>query len=581
MPLRDYQQDAVNSLFAYFKQNRETGNPLVVAPTGSGKSHVIAGFIEQVLQRKPHVRFLVCAHRQELIEQNSSKLNPFVPQGIYSAGLRSKAIAQVTFATIGSVYRRAREFAGTQILIIDEAHLVPNKGAGMYLTLIKQLGCRVVGLTATPYRLDSGHLVNTHDEANIFTDIVHDIDMTMLIDRGVLAPIVTKCPSESVNTEQIHIKRGEFDKTESQDFFMAVIEEQAAEIIRRGRDRRSWLIFCSGVTHSEKMAEILNANGVPAMSVTGDTADRSIALSRFKSGEVRALTNCDVLTTGFDAPCTDLLALLRPTQSTGLYVQMVGRGMRPAEGKENCLLLDFGGNVERHGPIDDVRPASYKERDDDLQLVRICKVCRGANNIRAEFCSQCGADFLKTCRGCGCEVPLRVAKTLQRCPQCNCYWNMTRDPGGVTATERAALSMYKTHEADWFDVTEILFNVHKKPGSPNSLRVTYYADVDGRIEIINKFVCLEHGGYATKVAIQWVYMACPAAYREEMTDVNTIEELYRKTSLLKTPRRIKAERKGKYWEVKGYEYPTDEEWGGKKEQEETEEWNDFVRDIFN
>jgi DNA repair protein RadD len=167
------------------------------------------------------------------------------------------------------------------------------------------------------------------------------------------------------------------------------------EIIGLAGGRRSWLVFCAGVDHAHHIKDALIEQGIVAECVTGDTpsAERDRILREFKAGTIQALTNANVLTTGFDAPGIDLVAMLRPTMSPGLYVQMAGRGLRIAPGKTDCLVLDFAGVVEQHGPITAVRPPPKKGDKQGEAPVKVCDHCQEICALSVRVCPACGEAF--------------------------------------------------------------------------------------------------------------------------------------------------------------------------------------------
>ena len=273
----------------------------------------------------------------------------------------------IIYAQLQSVWNKVEYLPPFDLLLIDEAHLVPKDGEGMYRSLIvalreKNPNLTVVGFTATPYRLNSGML--TEGEGAIFDDIVIDFgsgeNFIRLIDDGYLSPLVTKCMDTEYEVDDVPMRGGEFVTSDLQKKMNDSGRTQKAmqEVLTKGQNRKQWLIFCAGISHAEMVCRMLNFSNVSARVVTGDTSptERDQLISDYKAGKIRALVNCDVLTTGFDAPNTDMIVMLRPTLSPGLYVQMMGRGMRTAEGKENCLVLDFAKNIERHGPVNQIKP---------------------------------------------------------------------------------------------------------------------------------------------------------------------------------------------------------------------------------
>jgi DNA repair protein RadD len=359
MILREYQQRTIDELYAWFEEGN-AGNPCLVLPTGSGKSHIIAALCKDALQQWPETRILMLTHVMELIVQNAEKMRqhwPNAPLGIYSAGLRKKELEEpITFAGIQSVRSKAAKIGHTDIVIIDECHLVSHKDEGGYRTLLADLtainpNMRIIGLTASPYRLGHGMIT---DKPAIFDALIEPTGIEELIYKGFLSTLRSKVTREKLDVSGVHKRGGEYIESELQAAVDTTDKNSkvVSEIIRMSEGRKSWLIFCAGVAHAHNVKDAFILQGIIAECVTGDTpsADRHRILTEFKAGKIQALTNANVLTTGFDAPGIDLIAMLRPTMSPGLYVQMAGRGMRIAPEKEDCLVLDFAGVIEQHGP---------------------------------------------------------------------------------------------------------------------------------------------------------------------------------------------------------------------------------------
>lgn len=497
MKLRDYQSEAETSIFAWFE--RSTGNPLVCAPTGAGKSVILASFIKSACTQYPGTRILVATHVKELIKQDFGavvRFWPEAPAGIYSAGLNKRqARRQIVVGGVQSMAKRTAEIGQVDLLIVDEAHLIPRKSDTLYGKLIDGLRninphLKIVGLTATPYRLDSGRLDQGPDA--LFDGIAYDIPIPMLVSRGFLAPLISKRPGMVLNTGGLRTRAGDFvDKDMEARFNTDEVTEAAVdEIAGFGQGRKSWLIFCVSVDHAENVSAAIRARGVSCATVTGKTpsADRDRLLAAYQKGEVRALTSVGVLTTGFDAPATDLLAFLRPTQSTGLYVQMLGRGMRPvyapgfdleteagrlaaqaAGPKQNCLVLDFAGNVARHGPVDGLAiPDAKGAQGKGEAPTKTCPECQSIMWIAARQCLDCGHEFPES------------EKKIERTASTDAVMNMTADD-------------------DWRRVQDMDFARHKKDGAPDSLRVEYL--IDGNV--VKEWVCLEHSGFPRQKAVQW------------------------------------------------------------------------------
>ena len=402
MKLRDYQQRAIEQLYAWFEAGNK-GNPCLSLPTGSGKSHIIAALCKDALQSWPETQIIMLTHVKELIEQNAEKMRlhwPGAPMGIYSAGMGKRQLGEpITFAGIQSVRNKAAQIGHIDLVIVDECHLISHKDEGGYRTLLRDLlainpSLRVIGLTASPYRLGHGLIT---DKPALFDAIIEPTSIEELIYKGHLAPLRSKITKQSLDTTGVHKRGGEYIESELQ---AAVDTEDnnrhvVQEVIELAGDRKAWLFFCAGVKHAEHVRDVLQAQGVLAECVTGETPkkERERILTDFKSGRLRALTNANVLTTGFDYPDIDLIAMLRPTMSPVLYVQMAGRGMRAKTHTDHCLVLDFAGVVATHGPITAVQPPK-KGRDGNGEApVKVCDNCNELVHISAMVCPACGHPF--------------------------------------------------------------------------------------------------------------------------------------------------------------------------------------------
>ena len=400
--LREYQQRTIDQLYEWFGAGNE-GNPCLVLPTGSGKSHIIAALCKDALQSWPETRILMLTHVKELIAQNAEKMRqhwPNCPLGIYSAGLNRKDLGEpITFAGIQSVRTKAKQIGHVDLVIIDEAHLVSHKDEGGYRTLLADLraingNLRIIGLTASPYRLGHGYIT---DKPAIFDALIEPVSIEELIFKGFLSTLRSKLTATKLEVDGVHKRGGEYIEAELQ----AKVDTSdknarvVREIINLSTERKSWLIFCAGVAHAHHIKEALIEQGIVAACVTGDTPglERDRILREFKAGTIKALTNCSVLTTGFDAPMIDLIAMLRPTMSPGLYVQMAGRGLRIADGKADCMVLDFAGVVEQHGPITAVRPPPKKGDKVGEAPVKVCDHCQEICALSVRVCPACGAEF--------------------------------------------------------------------------------------------------------------------------------------------------------------------------------------------
>lgn len=397
--LRDYQQRAIEQLYAWFSSHSE-GHPCLELPTGSGKSHIVAALCQDALTSWPGTRVLMLTHVKELIRQNANKMRehwPDAPLGIYSAGLNKRQLGEpITFAGIQSVRNRASEIGHIDLVIVDECHLINHKQEGGYRGLIDDLtainpALRVVGLTATPYRLGHGLIT---DQPALFSVLIQPTSMEELIYKGHLAPLRSKRPDIRMSVEGVRKRGGDY----REDDLLKALENfdtmsAVHEAMRRAEHCQSILFFCTGVDHAHEVRDILRDLGMSAETVVGSTPkdQRDQILKGFKEGKVRAVTNANVLTTGFDHPDLDCIVFLRPTLSVSLYVQMAGRGMRIKSHADHCLVLDFAGLVSTHGPITAVDPGRKAGNGD--APIKVCEHCDEINYLAARECIGCGKPF--------------------------------------------------------------------------------------------------------------------------------------------------------------------------------------------
>ncbi len=544
--LRPYQSAAVQALFSYFAEH--DGNPILSLPTGSGKSIIQAAFIQRTLALWPEERFLLVSHVKEILTQDAEKISALMPEvtvGVYSAGLGKKETGyQVTIAGVQSVYKRAHEMGNISIMIVDECHLVGKTKDTMYGQFLRELrtlcpAVKLIGLSATPYRLDSGPLIKGTER--VFNDIAYSISIKELIDAGYLAPLVTAATAERANCANVKKRGGEYIVGDLEKVMNTEAITGAAlnEVEALCADRKSWLVFCVGVDHARDVAQAIRLRGYSAEVVVGDTPKhiRAERLEQFKIGKVRALVSVGVLTTGFDAPNADALICLRPTMSPGLYVQIIGRVSRTCPGKTDGLVLDFTENLYMHGPVDlievggdgNVRTSPY----------RVCPECGELIEPRAKAC-KCGYSFERECAKCHGLFD----RDLAVCPDCGAWVKkpQRRIEHETTATDDAILSggesAVQTETVDWMTVER-----HTKEGRPDSVRVTYYFD-----EMMHRkqseWLCFEHGGYATRKAKQrWVHLGggvpTPATVREALERQKELQQ----------PTEISRARDGKYWRI--------------------------------
>ena len=400
--LRDYQQQAVTATLSHFKKSNEAA--VIVLPTGAGKSLVIAE-----LARIAKGRVLVLAHVKELVEQNQQKFASYgEDSGIFSASLDEKNLDhQVTFASIQSVARNLALFKEQySLLVIDECHRVnyqdddeaEAKSKSQYQQLIEQLqkqncALKILGLTATPYRMGSGWIYQYHHQgyirttdSRLFIQCIYELSLRYMIKNGYLTP--PKLIDASIHEYDFsQIPSNHFGHTPEKAIntllhkYTRVTKSIVEQIIELSTPRKGIMIFAATVDHAKEISSyFLAANIHNTAIILGDTpiTERDNIINAFKQQRIKYLINVSVLTTGFDAPHVDMIAILRPTQSVSLYQQIIGRGLRLADDKKDCLVIDYAGNG-----YDLYQPEIGSEKTDSQSVAVIvpCPLCEFNNNF--------------------------------------------------------------------------------------------------------------------------------------------------------------------------------------------------------
>ncbi|MCL5426445.1 MAG: DEAD/DEAH box helicase [Gammaproteobacteria bacterium] len=446
--LRPYQREAVKRVVVHFRASSEPA--VVVLPTGSGKSLVIAE-----LARLARGRVLVLAHVRELVEQNHAKYQAYgLKADIFSAGLKRKeANRQVVFGSVQSVVRNLQRFndANFTLLVIDESHRVSLNEDASYRQVIDHLRqhnpqLKILGLTATPYRLGQGFIYYRHhhgmvrgSEDSFFRDCVFEQPLRLMVKQGYLAE--PKRLDMAIEGYDFSALRPSSTGLFQDDELNRVVAGNRAtpgiiqQIITRADERQGVMIFAATVAHAEEIMGYLPR--AEAALITGATAsrERTALIDAFKARELKYLVNVAVLTTGFDAPHVDLIAILRPTESVSLYQQMVGRGLRLSPDKSDCLILDYAGNpwdifapeVGEPKPDSDSEPVQVEcpacghanlywgKRDGELVIEHFGRRCQGLVEDEEGKPRQCEFRFrFKVCEECGAENDIAA----RRCHGC-------------------------------------------------------------------------------------------------------------------------------------------------------------------
>ena len=464
--LRDYQQEAVAATIKHFRKTNESA--VIVLPTGSGKSLVIAE-----LARLANRKILVLTHVKELVEQNHQKYESFgLTAGIYSAGLKQKVTHhQVTFASIQSAARNLQDFSSAySLIIIDECHRVnladSDKGKGedkdesnsnQYQQIIQQLQranpeVKLLGLTATPYRLGMGWIYKKHyrgivrsEQERPFEHCIYELPLRYLIKKKYLTePKLVDATIEHYDFSSLRENQsGEYNPSDVNDLLSKnhrVTKGIIEQVVELSVQRQGIMIFAATVDHAKEIFSYLPAQHSALITGATDSKDRDSLIKAFKLKDIKYLVNVSVLTTGFDAPHVDMIAILRPTQSVSLYQQIIGRGLRLSDNKKDCLVIDYTGNdFDLYQPeVGEKKPNSQSQPvqvfcpscefpnifwgicDDDGDLVEhYGRRCQGLiDPIEPDQSShQCDFRFVfKECPHCGNENDI-AARTCTTCKE--------------------------------------------------------------------------------------------------------------------------------------------------------------------
>ena len=383
--LRPYQQEAVEALRQSFRGGKKA--PLLVAPTGAGKT-VIFSYVTQNAASKGN-RVLLLVHRAELLAQTHAALDGMgVPHGIIAAGRTPDPAHLVQLASVQTVVRRLEKLLPVDLIVIDEAH---HAAAGSWKKVIELFpNAKIIGVTATPQRLDGKGL------GDIFDDIVFGPDVQTLIDSDFLCRPVYYAPSQ-VDLTSVKTRMGDFDQRQlEQALNTPVITGCAVSHYKKLSDGLPAVVFCASVRHATDVAAQFCSAGYRFEVLDGTLAPeiRKQRVADLASGKIHGLTSCDIISEGFDLPVVTTAILLRATQSLGLHLQQVGRVLRTHKDKSRAIILDHVGNCMRHGLAEEPR---------EWSLEGASKKSKKAS----------GGERNKQCPQCYC-----VHAVLPECPQC-------------------------------------------------------------------------------------------------------------------------------------------------------------------
>jgi len=389
--LRPYQTVIIDQ--ARDLMQRGVRSMLIQSPTGSGKTLLTAHMLGTAASKGMSSWFTV--HRRELVKQSIRTFNDVgIRFGVVAAGFFEAPRAPIQIASIQTLARRYQRLRRPRLIIWDECHHI---AAGSWAAIHKSLPDAFhIGLTATPERLDGKGL------GDFFQEMINGPSVAWLIENGYLAPYRLYAPS-SVNVSGVHTKMGDYVKSE----LAAVVDrptitgDAIKHYVKYAAGKRA-VVFCVSIEHSKHVVSQFQAAGIPAAHVDGETdvAERDAAIKKFERGDVRVLSNVELFGEGFDLPAIEAAILLRPTQSLGLYLQQVGRALRPSPGKAQAIILDHAGNCQQHGLPDEDRvwsllgrDSGHKQNGDAGPSVRICPRCFAAQFFARTTCQFCGTAF--------------------------------------------------------------------------------------------------------------------------------------------------------------------------------------------
>ncbi|MDE9565875.1 DEAD/DEAH box helicase [Xenorhabdus bovienii] len=564
--LRPYQQEAVDATIRHFRQHKDPA--VIVLPTGAGKSLIIAE-----LAKLAHGRVLILAHVKELVAQNHSKYCAYdLEADIFSAGLHQKqSERKVVFGSIQSVARNLDCFDHHfSLLIIDECHRISDDENSQYQQIIQQLKknnpqIRILGLTATPYRLGSGWIYQYHyhgmirgDEHCFFRDCIYELPLRYMIKHHFLVPPerldmpVMQYDFSQVRTSQQGIFN-EADLNREIKRQKRITPHIIRQIIEYAQDRKGVMIFAATVEHAKEIFQLLPAEQAALVSADTPATERNILITAFKAQQLQYMVNVAVLTTGFDAPHVDLIAILRPTESVSLYQQIIGRGLRLSPDKKECLILDYAGN-----PHDIYSPevGSSKPNSQNQPIQVFCPICQFANTFWGKCTAegeiiehfgrrcqgweedesgkrhQCDFRFrFKSCPHCGAENDIAA----RRCHRCQ---EVLVDPDDML---KAALKLKNALVLRCGGMQ--LTSGHDNKGE--WLQITYYdedgAGVSERFRLatpaqrkVFELHFLRQHQRAPGIPLQW----------------KTAEDIAQQLPLLRHPDFVVARKKGQFWQIR-------------------------------
>lgn len=508
LTLRPYQQEAVD---AAWQSLRRGEHPVIQLPTGSGKALVLSELSLRVLNGGGRV--LIATHVSELVAQNAAEYQSLsgIEPGILCAGLeRTDKNHDVLFASVQSLYRPAQrgEIEPFNLIIVDEAHLCAERDsdAKFYPTAFACFpDASRLGLSATPYRMDGP----IYGDGKYFTNLCYEADVLRLVQEGYLAPLVGVNAALTLDTSKFKIQAGDFatssiEEAETDAWLLAV----AHNVKELAASRKHIAVFCPSVKVAARASEIFTSVGLASSHVVGDTEDRTGRLDAWKAGEFPVMCSVNVLSTGFNFKALDCIVCLRPTTSTGLWVQILGRGTRidDASGKKNCLVIDYSGNLALHGGICAGMGEAWDEGKDGAI---------SAAGVLPRVKKRKG-------KGDGSGRETRLVDELVAIDP------MLASPGGL--------------RCEVVGVNYIAIGSKAQPGK-RLLMVNYDCRTEGgALVTASEFVCCEYDGWARQKAVEWFERrGGHAPFSADKAQVICWG--------LPTPREVSIRKNGKYFNV--------------------------------
>ena len=428
-------------------------------------------------------------------------------------------------------------------VLAHNCDLISAKNMGMYHQAIENLKLmrpqvKIIGLTATPFRMDSGSLIG--GEGRLFDGISYNISIGDLVKQGYLTPVTAIEGISRIEASKLSVKNGEYSTSEQVEAFHKgdLTNKAVGEIIELASERKCWMVFCANIEHADEVCEILNNRGIKSESVHSKISgkERDELINAFRRGEYRCLVSVNALLVGFDVAEVDMIAFLRSTKSARLFVQAVGRSMRLHPNKRDALILDFGENILNHGAVDEVVERELKRvKEKGKSGEAVMKRCG------SDDCEHMSYASVRVCGECGYEFPIDTLPKIQQ-----------------QAARLAIMSHEKAESSiEDYEVNGVWYDYHEKQGKPNSIRVTYHV---GDMLQFKEWVCLNHNGFARQKALQWVKERMPSLLDQDGIDMkmvtteNILLIINQNKDKMLEPKVIKVDNSSKYPQITGYEF---------------------------